>query len=737
GQDPLGGDNTLGVVDGLVDLVRRMCADGPVALIVDDMHWVDEASLLVWNRLARSVPQLPLLLVGACRPLPRTATLTALRNTVVSQSGALVEIGRLPEVEVKNLITTIVSAAPGPTLLSLADRAAGNPLYLRELMDSLMRDRAVLVAAGTAEASAWTEVTAPTSLASALTHRLRFLPIGALAILRHAALLGTDFRLEDLSVIFAQPPGELLPSIEEAIVAGVLLADGDRLSFRHPLIREALYDGMAQAVRAVLHRQAAQRLSDAGASIDTVARQLTAVPFTADSWAIGWVFQHGEKIANRAPDVGVELFRRVVEACDPDDPRCEQLTARLARVLYWLGESPEGEVRSVLASTVDPDLAGEMRWILGCIHYRRGMDRQGVEALREAANAPSVSAVWRARCRALLAGREALGLGERDAAEANAWRAIREAEKAGDLFAKGYALENLWLFRSIDRDHADGLRLVDEALRSLEIASGDHDVDSTVAHLSLSLLDNRVFSLQNLDRLGQADETLRTAEEFVRRHQLPGGLAASSAVNHYWSGRWDAAMAVLAASVDARGLDMAFRGLRESGPMMLLLHGVAALIGALRDDSEVVSAHLAAADEIPMLTSADRESCDFLIIAEALAAEREGRGEASLMALAPVIDERYAPMMLRHQWLPDAVRIGLQLGETATVKRALEMCETEASREVYPARAAAAAARCRAMVHNDPDATIAVARHYEQAGRQVEMAQALEDAAVQLARADR
>ncbi|MFE3782246.1 BTAD domain-containing putative transcriptional regulator [Amycolatopsis sp. NPDC059090] len=738
GQDPLGGiDNTLGVVDGLVDLVRQMCADGPVALVVDDMHWVDEASLLVWNRLARSVPQLPLLLVGACRPLPRTATLTALRTTVVSESGALVEVGRLAEGAVKNLITKIVAASPGPTLLNLADRAAGNPLYLRELMDSLMRDRAVRVAAGTAEATTWMEVTAPMSLASALTHRLRFLPVGTLAVLRHATLLGTDFRLEDLSVVVARPPDELLPAIEEATIAGVLLTDGDRLSFRHPLIRGALYDGMAQAVRAVLHRQAAERLSDAGAPIDTVARQLTAVPLTADSWAIGWVFQHGERIANRAPDIGVELLRRVLSACDPDDPRCEQFTARLARVLYWLGESPEGEVRSVLASTLDPDLAGEMRWILGCIYYRRGMDRQGVEALREAANAPGVSAVWRARCRALLAGRQAIGLGDRGPAEANAWRAIREAEEVGDVFAKGYALENLWLFRSIDRDHVDGLRLVDEALRSLEITSADHEVDPTSAHLSLSLLDNRVFSLQNLDRLEHADETLRIAKEFVRRHHLPGGLAASTAVNHYWCGRWDAAMAVLAASVDARGLDMAFRGLRESGPMMLLLHGVAALIGTLQDDGEMASAHLAAADEIPMLTSADRESCDFLLIAEALAAERDGRHEASLAALAPIIDERYSPMMLRHQWLPDAVRIGLQLGETTIAKRALDMCETEAAREVYPARAAAAAARCRALVQGDPDATLAVAQYYEKVGRPVEMAQTLEDAAVLLARAGR
>ena len=99
-----------------------------------------------------------------------------------------------------------------------------------------------------------TTVDAPASLASALTHRLGFLATPTIDVLRRATLLGADFRIDDLSVILAQRPSELLPAIEEAMTAGVLVADGDRMAFRHALVRQALYDGMAHAVRATLHR---------------------------------------------------------------------------------------------------------------------------------------------------------------------------------------------------------------------------------------------------------------------------------------------------------------------------------------------------------------------------------------------------------------------------------------------------------------------------------------------------
>src|SRR6266705_3563759 len=64
------GDPVLAGVERLLALVDRLCAEAPLILVVDDMQWADDASLLVWHRLTRTAQQAPLLLVGACRPVP-------------------------------------------------------------------------------------------------------------------------------------------------------------------------------------------------------------------------------------------------------------------------------------------------------------------------------------------------------------------------------------------------------------------------------------------------------------------------------------------------------------------------------------------------------------------------------------------------------------------------------------------------------------------------------------------
>ncbi|ONI91794.1 hypothetical protein ALI144C_00695 [Actinosynnema sp. ALI-1.44] len=724
-----GGDNRHAVADATVALVRQLCTDGPLAIVIDDMQWVDETSMLVWDRLARQTGHLPLLLVAACRPLPRTPALQAMRDTVAREGGALLRLAPLSDSQVSQLLQGLLNATPGPGLGQLAAHAAGNPLYVEELVDALVREHGLRVASGVADAS-----TAPTmSLVSALEHRLGFLSPDAVDVLRRASLLGTEFRVDELSTVLAKAPVEFLAAIEEAATAGVLVADGERMAFRHPLIRQALYEGMVPALRAALHRQAAEALDRVGAPVATVAGHLVAESSTMDSWAVAWVHEHGERVASRAPDVGRELLRRAVGSCDVADPRLDGLTTSLARVRYRLSESPEDEVRSVLATTRDPDLIGEMHWILTTVLYRRGMEAQAVSSLRAAVATAGMSDLWRARCLALLAARER-SLGDAIATERTSLWAIREAERVGDAFAKGYALENLWLLHSIGRDHVEALRYVDEALT---VVSAACETDSTLAHLYVSLLDNRLFALQSLDRLDDADKTLRVADEVMRRHQLPSGRWVSAAVNHYWVGRWDNAMRDLSDVATTWDLDMRFHGLRESGPLMLLLHGVASLIATCRGNEAQANRHLTAADDLPMLTAADRENCDFLLMAEALAAERDGRPDTALIALKPIVDEHYSPMMLRHQWLPDVVRIALAAGNQTMAMRALEVCASEARKETTPARAAAALNRCRGLMNQAPDEVLIAAQHYEQVGRPVELAQTLEDAAVLLAEAGR
>jgi len=100
-------------------------------------------SLIVWHQLAASIGQLRLLLIGTCRPTPRRPEVHELRADVIRHGGTIVTLGPLTETDVTALVTAILGSPPGDTLRQLTAQAAGNPLYVRELVDAMVRERAL------------------------------------------------------------------------------------------------------------------------------------------------------------------------------------------------------------------------------------------------------------------------------------------------------------------------------------------------------------------------------------------------------------------------------------------------------------------------------------------------------------------------------------------------------------------------------------------------------------------
>ena len=161
-------------VEVLVSLAEEVCAAAPVVLVIDDVQWADDASLLVWYQLAASIDQLRLLLVATCRPGPGRLEVRQVRAAVVRRGGAVITLGPLPETEVAALVTAMVGAPPGDGLRRLTARAAGNPLYVRELVEALVREQAVEIRP-TAEVSVAGEQL-PASLAAVLSDRISAVP---------------------------------------------------------------------------------------------------------------------------------------------------------------------------------------------------------------------------------------------------------------------------------------------------------------------------------------------------------------------------------------------------------------------------------------------------------------------------------------------------------------------------------------------------------------------------------
>ena len=102
--------------------------------------------------------------------------------------------------------------------------------------------------------------------------------------------------------------------LAEAIRARVLEDDGDRLRFRHDLIRDAIYEDLPASVRRGLHREAGQRLARAGAPALQVAEHLARGAGPGDAEAIGWLTRAAREAAARSPDVAADLLERAAGA---------------------------------------------------------------------------------------------------------------------------------------------------------------------------------------------------------------------------------------------------------------------------------------------------------------------------------------------------------------------------------------------------------------------------------------
>ena len=184
-----GQDVPTALAEQLLALVDELCATRPTVLVVDDLQWADQASVSLWERLSRAARHLPLLLVGMMRPVPQREDLLALRHN--ADLAARVQLGGLPEESVTELVESLAGGKPDAELTRLADGAAGNPLYLTELVDALARSSSLAISdAGTVEL---TSGQAPESLSAAIADRLRFVPTSVRKVLRAAALLGVDF----------------------------------------------------------------------------------------------------------------------------------------------------------------------------------------------------------------------------------------------------------------------------------------------------------------------------------------------------------------------------------------------------------------------------------------------------------------------------------------------------------------------------------------------------------------
>jgi DNA-binding CsgD family transcriptional regulator/tetratricopeptide (TPR) repeat protein len=711
------------LAEQLLALVAEQCAARPTILVVDDLQWADQASITLWGRLARSARQVPLLLVGMTRPVPQRDDLLALRRVV--GDAARLQLTGLTEAAVADLVAALAGGKPDGNLLGLADGAAGNPLYVTELVAALARSSSVTITdAGTAELASGS---APGSLSAAIADRLGFVDRPVREVLRAAALLGMDFAVPDLAIVLDRSVTELIPAVDEACAVGVLAQSGSGLGFRHPLIRAALYDEMPAPVRTAWHRDAGRALAEANAPVDRVARQvlravseLGGATEPMDEWMLNWLARTADTLLGQAPGVAAELLTRAVASTPADPAQHGWLASRLANALFRIGDTAQAEqvANRTLEHAAEPDLLVDLHWTLAQCRGLAGLSAESLATLDRALASPGLSARHRARL-LVPAARAHFNLGDIEKAGRVATTALAAASEADDNWAMGWALHVLTIVTGVQGHMTDALPLFDRALTVTES-------DPALTDLRMLLQINKAVTLGNLDQYeealavaGQARhlaDQVGTVIRLAQAHCVLGQLL-------FETGQWDDALAEVVILPE---------NLKEPAAACCEL-GIAAVISFHRGEAIAARRHLAFA--VPYAKRIGDRPIGPLALARSLDREHVGALPEALAALTAGFTNSTEDLEEIEDLFADAVRLAIQTGDLDTAQALAGHAAALAAESEIPHRQANAL-YCRGLLDHDAPRLLTAAARYDDASRPLLNAKALEAAAAEFIDAD-
>jgi DNA-binding NarL/FixJ family response regulator len=327
----------------LRSLLELLGRERPFALLLDDLHWADDASVELVLHLLRRTPRVPHLLLFALRPVEPAARLI---DAARSAPGWL-ELRPQPLAEPEAL-AMLPPDLDGTLRERIARDSGGNPLLLHEL--------GRLGADGSGRL--------PSTVLAAVRQEVADLPAEASALLDGAAIAGDPFDPDLAAVAAASEPGDALAALDVLATADLVHAEGRgrSFSFRHPLVRRAVYDAIPPGRRLAGHERVAAALAARGADPAQRAYHVERFARPGDAAAIALLTEAAEATTNTAPGTAARWYRAALELLPHGEPsRRVALLAPMARALASAGRLPDARETLTEAISLLPPEAVEER----------------------------------------------------------------------------------------------------------------------------------------------------------------------------------------------------------------------------------------------------------------------------------------------------------------------------------------------------------------------------------------
>ncbi len=534
----LGGSEDLRywVVDDLAGAIRAAAAQTPLAIVLEDIHWADNSTLLALRSLTTAQPGVAVLWVLTARTGAGGPGVQETLSVLHRAGAAVVRVAAMSAGAVADMVSDVVRANADESLLTLAAKAHGNPFLVSELIGGLDEEGRLNVSGGRAVA---TGHALPRRLGAGMQQRLDLLSEDASDVVRVAAVLPDRFSAGLLAAMLERQPSSLMAAVEEAVRADLLVEEGEQLRFRHDLLRETTRQSLPQSLRRAMERQSASVMLGMGAAPAEVATQLARSADPGDREAIDALRQAAQSVGHADASAAADLSKRALELLAADDPEHGSLVAETVGLLNRASRYQEAEELAVaaLSKVASPQEEAEIRLRIPTIN--RHSTQRRVEENRRALQLGDISEVTRARHLGWLAYNLALH-DQRGEARAEANEAAAAAAATGDLEAT--IMANLTL-AVLD----GGAGYAGRALRQLEeVCALARASDATAAHDMAA--NHYPILLAAVGRLDDAAARVADGIEQARRERNAMALAIWATIDgvvHLAAGRLSAARAAV------------------------------------------------------------------------------------------------------------------------------------------------------------------------------------------------
>ncbi|BBZ39455.1 helix-turn-helix transcriptional regulator [Mycobacterium conspicuum] len=708
------------VVNDLQAAIGAAAAKTPIQIVLDDIHWADHATLMAVRSLTTGLAGAPVLWVLATRTGAGGPAVGTTVNLLHHDGARVLRLGAVEPTAVADIVADVVRAEADASLLSLADKAHGNPFLVMELILGLQEEGRISVAGGRASVSG-REL--PQRLTATMQERLDRLSADARRVVQVASVLPDSFSAGLLAEMLERRPIGLLSAVEEAVRADLLTEDEDGLRFRHDLLRQATRQSMPQSLRKAMERDVVAVLLAGGAAPVEVATQLARSAEVGDKAAIRALRQAAQSLAASDPSTAADISKRALQLL-PWQHRARG--PLVAETVVLLNQAMRyGEAQQLASATLSAGISAQeeadVRLGLSMLSPRPAGQR--AEENRRALELASINDLTRTRHLGWLAYNLAM-----DGQTGDIRRAVDDALDAAaltdDVLTKVLAEASAAIV-----DCADGYAgRAEQALERLAVLTRSVE-PGPVRHLAAI---NRAIVLLTLGQLDDAATSLAVSLRQARtqRNQMAVQLLTQiHALIHLAAGRLETARA----SVESLPEPERMTWTRIGGRIGLM---VLARAGAHTNDRALL-----------------REVA--INARDAHSAGGPGHRREAMAALAHLAWQR-GDIAEAQRWLTDdftlmqtplwavdldhivlAARVAAAAGDAGLRAQVLHAVKVLTREEPGAPLFNAVAQHARAILERDPDALIAAAKSLSELSRPLLHAAAAEDAGTELARANR